>query len=81
QQMMHRQELEKIVIPAEVNQGRNGQIFGFIIGMFTIACGFVCILMDHEFAGGFLGTAGLTGLVSTFVLGRRRQDKDLAEKR
>ncbi|MEM6273230.1 MAG: DUF2335 domain-containing protein [Bacteroidota bacterium] len=28
QQMMHRQELEKIVIPAEVNQGRNGQIFG-----------------------------------------------------
>ena len=78
-QMEHRQELENRVIPGQIQQSGRGQWLGFSIGALTILCGTLCILFGHEFAGGFLGTAGLTGLVSVFVFGKNRQREELAD--
>ncbi|HXN07358.1 MAG TPA: DUF2335 domain-containing protein [Nitrospiria bacterium] len=49
---------------------RLGQIFAFIIGIFTIFCGAYTATHGSQWAGGFIGTGGVIGLVSVFIFGR-----------
>jgi len=49
-----------------------GQIYGFIVGMTAIISGAVTASMGSQWAGGFIGGGGVIGLVSVFVLGRRK---------
>lgn len=79
-QMEHRQNLENNVISSQLKQSRLGQWLGFAIGVITITCGAGCVLLDHDIAGLILGGAGLTGLVSVFVIGKKQQRDDLEEK-
>ena len=47
-----------------------GQCFGFLIGLTAICAGTYLAANGSEGAGGFIGSAGVVGLVAVFVLGR-----------
>ena len=79
-QQDHRIDIEKIAITEQLTQSRRGQTFGLIIGLTAIIGGVICIMFGHEWSGGFIGGGGITGLVSVFVIGKRRQSRNLEEK-
>ena len=79
-QQAHRMTLETKAIVEQLLQSKLGQIFGLLIGLTAIVGGVFCILQGHEWSGAFLGGGGLTGLVSVFVLGRKKQSKSLEDK-
>jgi len=79
-QAAHRMELEKDTIRDQQKQGRIGQIFGFILGLFGLLIAGLCAYTGHDAVGGIIGTVDLVGLVGIFVLGKYKQTKDLEEK-
>lgn len=79
-QQQHRMSLETKAIGEQLSQSKLGQVFGLIIGLTAIVGGVLCIMQGHEWSGAFLGGGGLTGLVSVFVLGRKKQSKSLEDK-
>jgi uncharacterized membrane protein len=79
-QQDHRMSLETIAITEQLTQSKRGQTFGLLIGLTAIVGGVACILLGHEWSGAFLGGGGLTGLVSVFVIGKKKQAKNLDDK-
>lgn len=47
-----------------------GQIFGLLIGLTAISGAVFCAVHGAQIAGAFIGTTGVTGLVTAFILGR-----------
>ena len=54
---------------------RKGQAFGFSIGIITTLVGGITALLGAQLAGGVIGCAGVTGLVSVFVTGKHYEAK------
>ena len=76
----HRHEMQEKLVESQAsdfrqdrNEKRLGQIFGFAIGVVSIISGSVTAIQGAPWAGGFIGSAGVVGLVSVFVVGRRDQ--------
>jgi uncharacterized membrane protein len=80
----HQHSMQEKLVNAQTNdlkqsriERRNGQYFGFLIGMTAIIFGGYIVLQGkqvaQQIAGGFFGTTGVVGLVSVFVIGRRDQ--------
>ena len=82
-QSKHRQYLEKRVIDNDTINSRLGVIFAFIIAMGFLTGAVFGALKGHPVFGGFLGTGGLTGLVTVFVYGTnaRRQEREENKRR
>lgn len=61
----------------ERTEKRLGQIFELTIGVVAILAGSATVVLNSsivgEVAGGLIGSSGVIGLVSVFVLGRREQ--------
>ncbi len=76
-QQLHRHELEKTVIPGQVNQSRNGQWFGFILGLIGLGCGTFLAYSGQPYVGGIIAGTTVVSLVSVFVIGKRAQRKDI----
>jgi len=75
----HRQAMEKKAVNAEIEglknealDTRRGQIFGLIIGVTTVISGTVCAVYGASIPAVFIGTSGVVGLVSAFIIGRRK---------
>jgi len=68
----HLREMDRQALQAQIDVTRRGQIFGLIIGMTAIISGALTAYHGSEWAGGFIGGGGVIGLVSVFVLGRRK---------
>lgn len=68
----HIREMNRIAMTAEVRLRLLGQIFGFIVGLTAIISGAIVAAQGFQWAGGFIGGGGVIGLVSVFVLGRRK---------
>lgn len=68
----HRHRLTSRHLESEIAEARWGQILAFFIGVFTIGCGTYAAIQGAELAGGFIGTTGVVGLVTAFILGRKR---------
>jgi uncharacterized membrane protein len=66
-------EVSETEIKAEGREALIGQVFGFLIGIFTIFTAGYCIVLGHEWAGGFLGSAGLGSIITAFIYGRKPQ--------
>ncbi len=64
--------MDRQALHAQIMFGYLGQIFGLIIGMTAIISGALTAYYGSEWAGGFIGGGGVIGLVSVFVLGRRK---------
>lgn len=76
----HRHKMQEKLVNAQVNDAKQerderrlGQIFGLSIGVVSIVSGSITAILASPLAGGFIGSAGVVGLVSVFVLGRREQ--------
>lgn len=80
-QLEHRMYIEKKAIRGQLNQSNIGQILAFIIGIFAIGCGTYCIVSGHDWSGSILGGAGVIGLVTAFIQGKKEQQKDLDRKK
>jgi hypothetical protein len=68
----HLREMDRRALNAQITVTYLGQVFGLLIGMTAIISGAVTAYHGSEWAGGFIGGGGVIGLVSVFVLGRRR---------
>jgi len=78
---IHRRKLEEKTLNAEIEannrllaERRLGQIFGFLIGLFTVGCGAWTAIQGAQIPGGLIGTGGVVGLVAVFIYGHH-QDK------
>lgn len=80
-QLDHRIKLESKALSGQLLQSNIGQFLAFFIGLAALGSGAYCISQGHDWAGGILGVGGLTGLVTAFINGKRRQKTSLAEKR
>ena len=81
-EQQHRHAMQGKLVDSQVedarrerNERRLGQIFGLIIGVFAIGAGSLTAILGSQIAGGFIGTTGVGGLVSVFVLGRRGKEQ------
>ena len=68
----HLREMDRIALQGQIAVTYRGQIFGLIIGMTAIISGALTAYFGSQWAGGFIGGGGVIGLVSVFVLGRRK---------
>ncbi len=75
QESEHRRTIVDYSIKAQAREGMLGQIFGFLIGIFAIGCGTYAATNGAAWYGSLIGAAGVVGLVSVFVYGRRRDRK------
>lgn len=59
---------------------RLGQFFALIIGLSAIFGGIYAAVHDAQVTGSLIGTGGVIGLVSVFILGRRQKDSEATEE-
>jgi uncharacterized membrane protein len=75
----HRMQLEKKVITSQTTQSLLGQIFGFVIAIVFLIAGIYLVINDYEVAGITIFGLDIVGLVTVFVIGKRKQKKDLSD--
>ena len=85
-QTTHRQSMEQQSLSLEKqrlsnshSEVRMGQISGLIIGVVAIGSALYAALNGAEIYGGFIGTTSIIGLVSAFIYGSKRKQKDHQE--
>lgn len=71
----HRIEMDKVVIPEQLNQSRSGQIYGLVIAISFLIATFILIIMGHEIYGTIIGGSNIITLVTIFVLNKRQIEK------
>ncbi len=79
-QLLHRMQLEDHAVKEDLKQSRNGQLFGFILSLTGLCLATLLAMSGHETIAGIFGTTTVIGLVTVFVIGKRIQQKSLAEK-
>jgi uncharacterized membrane protein len=74
----HRRQIEKKALDADIRfadkeyiERRIGQFLGFGIGVIALIVGAVVAIHGQPWAGSFIGTGGVVGLVTAFIYGRR----------
>ncbi len=67
-------------LSGRIGSARWGQILGFAIGIAALVAGTFTATQGYEIAGSFIGTGGVVGLVSVFVLGRMKLGETTVEK-
>ncbi len=72
-QREHRIELEKKALRSSLTQSNTGQYMAFFIALIFGAGAYDLIKSGHDIAGTILGSVDLVGLVSVFILGKRKQ--------
>ena len=79
----HRHEMDKKLLDSaiqaqkyEATEARLGQIFALLIGLSAIFAGSYTAIKGFPIPGTFIGTTGVAGLVSVFILGRNNQNND-----
>jgi len=72
---------EQQSLTARISIARWGQIFGFVIGIVALITGAYTATQGYEIAGSFIGTGGVVGLVSVFVLGRTKLGETTVDAR
>jgi uncharacterized membrane protein len=65
----HRREQERKALEAQINDKWRGQVFGLVIGLAAIGAGALTAILGAGWPGGLIGSAGVVGLVSVFVVG------------
>ena len=79
-QLHHRQGLEKAVIEANCKVQKSGPIYGFIICMTAILGGMYLVYVGKSTQGLAAIISALASLAVVFVVGRKKQQKELKEK-
>jgi uncharacterized membrane protein len=80
-QSQHRQGLEHMVVQSNTRNERRGQVFGFLISVLVIGGSIYLIDSGKSIEGVAAIVVNLVSLAGVFIYGRRRKERDLAEKR
>jgi len=80
-QTNHRINLEKGVVASNIVNEKRGQIFAFILCLAVIGGGIALAIMDKHITGFASILSGLGTIVTVFIVGKRRERKELARKR
>lgn len=85
-QSHHRMDLEKMVITSDVRRSWWGLVAGFIVVMSFLGAGTALVIAGHDWAGGTIAVAAVSGTVVAFITGRtsarkERESKSRAVKR
>lgn len=72
EEQKHRQYLEKTALQNDKDEAKLGQICAFLIGIVAIVAGTYAAINGSATAGGIIGGGGVVGLVSVFILGRKK---------
>lgn len=82
QQGAHRRQLEQQSVEAQIadaradrSEARIGQICALLIGLVATLAGSYTAWQGAEWPGGIIGGGGVIGLVSVFILGRKRSSE------
>lgn len=77
-QAAHRQEIEKRAVDAQISEAgrmrderKRGQVFGLVAVLASLVIGGAVAWHGQQWAGGGIGSIGLTGLVVAFIVGRK----------
>ncbi len=70
----HIREMQRRVLSAKKTEVILGQIFGFVIGVVALLCGTWIVISGYPIVGGIIGSGGVIGLVSAFILGRSKKE-------
>ncbi len=75
----YRREMESAIVHSEIDRTRKsfaeakrGQICAVIITLSTLIAGVYAAVTGHEVSGSIIGSAGIGGIVTTFILGRAK---------
>lgn len=81
-QVKHRQELEKKVISADINQAKIGSILGFIIAIAAICSGTFLAFIGRPTEGIAAILTALAGIIAAYGFGsyQRKKERDLKSK-
>lgn len=74
-QQGHRIDIESRSVKASIWNERLGQVFAFIICMFTLAGSVWLISEEHTWSGSLLAGGTMTGLAYIFITGRKQSEK------
>lgn len=66
----HRRGMEEKIVSKSFSEARLGQIFALAICLATIGVGSYTALQGKEWAGIAIGISGVSGIVTTFIMGR-----------
>lgn len=79
QEAEHRRAAELAIINAQIEESRRefsearcGQICALVITLAALGTGAYTAITGHEWAGGIIGVGGVGGIVTTFILGKRK---------
>lgn len=85
----HRREMESAIVHSEIDrtsksfaEAKRGQICAVIITLSTMIGGVYAAVTGHEVSGSIIGSAGVGGIVTTFILGRakhKQEEKKVSE--
>lgn len=81
QQALHRQEMEKAVVFSNIRRAAWGQAIAGGLSVLVMALGTWLIYMGRDVQGFVLVVGQLGTLAGLFLYGKRRQSKELADKR
>lgn len=79
-QANHRMELEKHVVKGQLFQSQLGQIFGFTLALVAMGLTAWLAISGHTAVAVALATTTVGAVATAFIVGKRVQQKDLAEK-
>ena len=80
QQAEHRQFLEKTVITGDTKRADMGLYSGAVIAFCVLGGSIFLIYTGHDWAGAFILSLDIVGLVSVFIYGTRSRRSERAEK-
>jgi uncharacterized membrane protein len=79
----HRHDVEKTLIAAQMKldeyeaaEVKRGQICAVLITVCALVAGAYTAIQGHEISGAILGGAGVTGIVTTLVMGRKQKSPE-----
>jgi len=76
----HRIAIESIVVDSNVRNEKFGVISGLVIGLSGLTCATICALYGHDWVAAVIGGSTLVSLVSVFVIGKSKREKELSKK-
>jgi len=81
EQSLHRRELERKVIEADISRSKRGQILGFIIAITGLSVSALIGVYGNPVAGGWMGFGTVAALVGVFMYGNFVKSEELKEKK
>jgi uncharacterized membrane protein len=67
----HRRDMNRTMLNTARREARRGQILGFGVVVVVMASATIAALNGAQTFGSIIGSAGLVGLVSVFIVGRK----------